>query len=138
MAQGAEIKIATVDIQKLFKDYHLTAKMQEQINVEQARIKKDNEERLARIRTVEEQLETIGKQLEDTTIADSKKQELFKDRQVKLQEGSALDQERRKWLARREQAQVFDTGREAERLVHDARAELKRRARRPAALRDAS
>lgn len=104
MAQGAETKIATVDIQKLFKQYHLTAKMQEQINVEQARIKKDNEERLARIRTLEEQLETLGKQLEDSTIADSKKQELFKERQNKLQEGSALDQERRKWLARREQA----------------------------------
>ena len=60
--------------------------------------------RLARIRTLEEQLETLGKQLEDTTIAESKKQELFKQRQVKLQEGIALDRERREFLQRRNQA----------------------------------
>ena len=99
-----KISIATVDMQELFKNYYRTNEAQKQINVEKARIQKDNNERLARIRTLEEQLETLGKQLEDPTIADSKKQELFKDRQVKLQEGIALDRERREFLQRRNQA----------------------------------
>ena len=103
MAQD-KISIATVDMQELFKQYYRTNEAQKQINVERARIQKDNNERLARIRTLEEQLETLGKQLEDPTIADSKKQELFKDRQVKLQEGIALDRERREFLQRRNQA----------------------------------
>ncbi|MGA0899563.1 MAG: OmpH family outer membrane protein [Luteolibacter sp.] len=99
-----KLSIATVDMQELFKQYYRTNEAQKQINVERARIQKDNNERLARIRTLEEQLETLGKQLEDTTIAESKKQELFKQRQVKLQEGIALDRERREFLQRRNQA----------------------------------
>ena len=99
-----KLNIATVDMQELFKQYHRTNEVQKQINVERARIKKDNEERLARIRTLEEQLETLGKQIEDTTISDAKKQELSKERQVKLQEGIALDRERREFLQRRNQA----------------------------------
>ncbi len=95
-----KLSIATVDMQELFKQYYRTNEAQKQINVERARIQKDNNERLARIRT----LETLGKQLEDTTIAESKKQELFKQRQVKLQEGIALDRERREFLQRRNQA----------------------------------
>lgn len=96
--------IATVDMQELFKQYHRTNEAQKQINIERARIQKDNNERLARIRQLEEQLETLGKQLEDNTVADSKKQELYKERQMKLQEGIALDRERREFLKRRNQA----------------------------------
>jgi len=102
-AQG-KLNIATVDMQELFKQYHRTNEAQKQINIERARIQKDNNERLARIRQLEEQLETLGKQLEDTTVADSKKQELYKERQMKLQEGIALDRERREFLKRRNQA----------------------------------
>lgn len=99
-----KLNIATVDMQELFKQYHRTNEAQKQINIERARIQKDNNERLARIRQLEEQLETLGKQLEDTTVADSKKQELYKERQMKLQEGIALDRERREFLKRRNQA----------------------------------
>lgn len=99
-----KLSIATVDMQELFKQYHRTIEAQKQINVERGRIQKENNERLARIRTLEEQLETLGKQLEDPTVSETKKQELAKDRQVKLQEGIALDRERREFLKRRNQA----------------------------------
>lgn len=103
-AQSGKLNIATVDMQELFKQYHRTAEAQKQINIDRARIQKDNNERLARIRELEESLETLRKQLEDTTIADSKKQELYKERQIKLQEGVALDRERREFLQLRNQA----------------------------------
>ena len=103
-AQSGKLNIATVDMQELFKQYHRTAEAQKQINIDRARIQKDNNERLARIRELEESLETLRKQLEDTTIADSKKQELYKERQMKLQEGVALDRERREFLQLRNQA----------------------------------
>lgn len=103
-AQNAKLNIATVDMQELFKQYHRTAEAQKQINIDRARIQKDNNERLARIRELEESLETLRKQLEDTTVADSKKQELYKERQMKLQEGVALDRERREFLQLRNQA----------------------------------
>jgi outer membrane protein len=91
-------------MQELFKQYYRTNEAQKQINVERARIQKDNNERLARIRELEENLGNLRKQLEDPTINDSKKQTLFKEWQMQQQEGIALDRERREFLQRRNQA----------------------------------
>jgi Skp family chaperone for outer membrane proteins len=103
-AQDKKLSIATVDMQELFKQYYRTNEAQKQINVERARIQKDNNERLTRIRELEESLSTKRKQLEDPSINDSKKQTLFKEWQMEQQEGVALDRERREFLQRRNQA----------------------------------
>ena len=103
-AQEDKLKIATVDMQELFKQYYRTNEAQKQINVERARIQKDNNERLARIRELETNLGNLKKQIEDPSINDSKKQALFKDWQMQQQEGIALDRERREFLQRRNQA----------------------------------
>ena len=103
-AQENKLKIATVDMQELFKQYYKTNEAQKEINVERARIQKDNNERLARIRELEGNLTNLRKQLEDPTINDAKKQALFKDWQMQQQEGIALDRERREFLQRRNQA----------------------------------
>jgi Skp family chaperone for outer membrane proteins len=103
-AQDRKLSIATVDMQELFKQYYRTNEAQKQINVERARIQKDNNERLTRIRELEESLSAKRKQLEDPSINDSKKQTLFKEWQMEQQEGIALDRERREFLQRRNQA----------------------------------
>jgi outer membrane protein len=103
-AQDRKLSIATVDMQELFKQYYRTNEAQKQINVERARIQKDNNERLTRIRELEESLSNKRKQLEDPSINDSKKQTLFKEWQMEQQEGIALDRERREFLQRRNQA----------------------------------
>ena len=99
-----KINVATVDMQELFKQYYRTNEAQKQINVERARIQKDNNERLSRIRELEDSLNSLRKQLDDPSINDSKKQTLYKDFQAKQQEGIALDRERREFLQRRNQA----------------------------------
>jgi Skp family chaperone for outer membrane proteins len=98
------LKIATVDMQQLFKEYHRTNTAQKDINIERAKIQKENNERLTRIRELEAELQGLRKQLEDPSISDKKKQELFKDFQAKTQEGVALDRERREYLQRRNTA----------------------------------
>ncbi|TAG10677.1 MAG: OmpH family outer membrane protein [Verrucomicrobia bacterium] len=103
-AQEGKLNIATVDMQELFKQYYRTNEAQKQINVERARIQKDNNERLGRIRELENTLGNLRKQLEDPALNDSKKQALFKDWQMQQQEGIALDRERREFLQRRNQA----------------------------------
>jgi outer membrane protein len=97
-------RIATVDMQELFKQYHRTNEAQEQINVERARIQKDNNERLARIREIEENLGKLRKELDDPTVNESRKQTLFKEWQSQQQDGIANDRERREFLQRRNQA----------------------------------
>jgi len=104
VAQEAKLNIATVDMQELFKQYYRTNEAQKQINVERARIQKDNNERLTRIRVLESSLASLRKQLEDPSLNDSKKQTLYKDWQTQQQEGVALDRERREFLQRRNQA----------------------------------
>ena len=104
IAQEGKLNIATVDMQELFKNYYRTAEAQKQINVERARIQKDNNERLGAIRDIEEKLRTLQKQLEDPSINESKKQSLFKELQMEQQSGTALDRERREFLQRRTQA----------------------------------
>jgi len=64
-AQDGKPKIATVDMQELFKQYYRTNEAQKQINVERARIQKDNNERLSRIRELEDTLAKLKKQLEE-------------------------------------------------------------------------
>jgi Skp family chaperone for outer membrane proteins len=103
-AQEGKLNIATVDMQELFKQYHRTNEAQKQINVERARIQKENNERLARIRELEENLSKLRKQLEDPSINESKKQTLFNEWKNQQQEGIALDRERREFLQRRNQA----------------------------------
>ena len=104
MAQEGKLKIATVDMQQLFKEYYRTNDAQKQINIERARIQKENNDRLTRIRELENSLGNLRKQLDDPAINDSRKQQLFKDWQMQQQEGIALDRERREFLQRRNQA----------------------------------
>ncbi len=103
-AQDAKLDIATVDMQQLFKEYYRTNEAQKQINVERARIQKENNERLSRIRELDTELQNMRKQLEDPSISDSKKQTVYREWQMKQNEGIALDRERREFLQRRNQA----------------------------------
>lgn len=103
-AQEGKLKIATVDMQELFKQYYRTNDAQKQINIERARIQKENNDRLTRIRELEDNLAKMRKQIEDPAISDAKKQALFKDWQMQQQEGIALDRERREFLQRKNQA----------------------------------
>jgi len=63
VAQEGKLNIATVDMQELFKQYYRTNEAQKQINVERARIQKDNNERLARIRELEDSIAKLRKQI---------------------------------------------------------------------------
>ncbi len=104
VAQEGKIKIATVDMQELFQQYYRTNEAQKQINVERARIQKDNNERLARIREIETTITSLRAQIDDPTSADSLKQSRFKDLQAQQQDAISLDRERREFLQRRNQA----------------------------------
>ncbi|MES2983311.1 MAG: OmpH family outer membrane protein [Verrucomicrobiota bacterium] len=101
VASAQNLKIATVDMQELFKQYHQTNEAQDQINLERAKINQDNEDRLKRIREIETNLESFKKQIEDPSVNESKKQSLIKDFQLQQQEGIQLDKERREFIQRR-------------------------------------
>ncbi|MBT8037875.1 MAG: OmpH family outer membrane protein [Verrucomicrobiae bacterium] len=103
-ASAQRLKIATVDMQKLFKEYHRTTEEQQKFSEEFARIQKENNERLASIRALEEMLQGLKKKIEDPTLADNVKREKSREFQLKLDEAKAMDRERREFLGRRTRA----------------------------------
>jgi outer membrane protein len=103
-AQDGKLNIATVNMQELFKQYYRTNEAQKEINAEKAKIQKENNERMSRIRELEESLGKLKKQFDDPAINDSKKQSIEKDLRAQNQEGVALDRERRDFVQRRQQA----------------------------------
>jgi outer membrane protein len=103
-AQEAKMKIATVDMAQLFKEFYKTAIAQQEINVERARIQKDNNEKLTTMRQIESDIRVLKQQSEDPSLSDKKKAEVYKEYQSKYQEGIMLDKERREFLGRKDKA----------------------------------
>lgn len=103
-AAAEKLKIATVDMQNLFKEYHRTTEEQQKFSEEFARIQKENNERLAGIRAIEESLQGLKKKIEDPTLNDNVKREKSREFQLKLDEAKAMDRERREFLNRRTRA----------------------------------
>lgn len=103
-AQETKIKIATVDMALLFKEYYKTNIAQQEINVERARIQKDNSEKLTAIRQIESDIRGLKQQSEDPSLSDQKKSQVYKEYQAKYQEGIQLDKERREFLGRKDKA----------------------------------
>lgn len=103
-AQEAKMKVATVDMALLFKEFYQTNIAQQEINVERARISKDNNEKLTTIRQIESDIRVLKQQSEDPTLSDQKKAQVYKEYQTKYQEGIQLDKERREFLGRKDKA----------------------------------
>ena len=103
-AAETALKIATVDMQELFKHHPLSVEAGKELNLERARVQKDNNERAERIRGLETQLNSLQKQIEDTTLNEAKRKALFKDWQMRQQEGVAMERERVEFHRRRMQA----------------------------------
>ena len=103
-AAETALKIATVDMQELFKQHPLSVEAGKELNLEGARVQKDNNERAERIRGLETQLNSLQKQIEDTTLNEAKRKALFKDWQMRQQEGVAMERERVEFHRRRMQA----------------------------------
>lgn len=100
----APLRIATVEMRELYQEYFRSGEMEKEMRIHQARIQKENNERVARSKELEDKLGKIRTQLEDPALNDSKKQSLFKTWQAGQQEVIDRDRERREFVQRRSQA----------------------------------
>lgn len=91
-----------MDVQKIYKEYHRSVTLRKDQNLEVAKIQKESAERLTRVHELQASIEALAKQLEDPSLSDSKKQSLYTERNVKLQDAIALDRERQEYLKRRQ------------------------------------
>lgn len=103
-ASAQDLKIATVDVEAVFRGYHRTAKEEARILVEEGRIKKEFEGSMGVLRDLETQVEDLRKKIEDPTISEKVRAEAKKTFLEKVNEGRALEQERKDSHQRRRTA----------------------------------
>jgi Skp family chaperone for outer membrane proteins len=95
------LKIATVSMERLFNDYEQTAKVQREINIERARIQRENNSKLANIREINDKLEQIREQLKDKSLGEKQRQDLNDEARNLSQDGRSKEKERGEFLDRR-------------------------------------
>jgi outer membrane protein len=117
----APLKIATVDITRIFKESPKTRDVEKQQQADLARVQQENQTRLERIRALDTELETLTKTLADPAVSDMKKQATFKERSAKMEDAIAFDRERREFLQRRQQALHEQAGQRARALLEEIR-----------------
>jgi len=103
-AQEGRLKVATVDMQALFQEFHQTKTTKAKFEEEQTRVVRDRDERLARLNEMKKQMEDLQKQLSDPSVADAKKQALFSERQSKQQQFEGLQKELEEFIQRKSRA----------------------------------
>jgi outer membrane protein len=103
-SKATNLKVATVDLQELFKQYHKTSGEQEELKGYQDRVRKDDKDRAEQIKILTDQLDKLRKELDDPSINDAKKQAIFKDWQAQQEKAVAMDRERREFGQRRTMA----------------------------------
>jgi len=103
-ANAQRLKIATVNMERLFNEYHKTTEVQRDINIERARIQKDNNLRLKDIRDIDDALQKIREQLKDETLGERKRKDLRQEASDLSQDGIHKERERAEYLERRNRA----------------------------------
>ena len=96
-----DLKVATVDMQRLLKDYYRTEEAQQELNEKQALLTKANNEKQRDIKSLEDELNTLRKQLEDPSLNEVKKKEIYEQLQLKQQEGIAMQRSLKEYLDRK-------------------------------------
>ena len=97
---NAELKVATVDVQKLFADYYKTHEAQAEVDKAAQTVQETNNTRAETIKKMEADFNDMVKRLQDPMLNEKDKKELEQKAQIKRQEVIALEQERRGFVER--------------------------------------
>jgi Skp family chaperone for outer membrane proteins len=89
-----KLRTAVVNIQELFRNYYKSQKTQEEINLERARIQKDHNDTVGRLRSMDEGLRQLEARLQQPELAESEREVLLREKGLRLQEREALDRQR--------------------------------------------
>lgn len=97
---NADLKVATVDVQKLFADYYKTHEAQAEVDKAAQTVQETNNTRAETIKKMEADFNDMVKKLQDPMLNEKDKKDLEQKAQIKRQEVIALEQERRGFVER--------------------------------------
>lgn len=105
LAQAQQrLKIATVSMERLFNEYQKTATIQREINIERARIQRDNNDRLNNIRQIDSKIQKIVEELKSEELGEKERADLLAESRDLSQDGKSKERERTEFLNRKNRA----------------------------------
>ncbi|NNC90792.1 MAG: OmpH family outer membrane protein [Akkermansiaceae bacterium] len=87
-------KAAVVNIQEIFRAYYKTEDAQEQINIERARIQKQNNDLLQRIEAMDDALREARQRADDPALSEQDRKALQREIGLRFQDKELLEAER--------------------------------------------
>ncbi len=96
----AELKVATVNVQKLFADYYKTHEAQKTVDANTAKLKEENDRRTAEVKAAEAAFQELAKKLQEPIGNEKEKAALTQSAELKKQEVIALENTRRDFMNR--------------------------------------
>lgn len=88
-------RAAVVNIQELFRKYYKAERTQDEINHQRARIQKEHNETVGRLRSMDERLRQLTARLQQPELTEEERTALERQRGLRMQERQALDRQRR-------------------------------------------
>jgi outer membrane protein len=101
-------KIGVVDMNRVFREYHKTRQMEQKLNSDRDRAKKDMDARASQYRSLSGRLAEIDKTLKDRLVSEQIKQQKYREGQTLIEEANRMGQEIQEFAGRRER-QLQDT-----------------------------
>lgn len=97
---NADLKVATIDGNKLFGDYYKTHELKAELELKQKNIQETNNIRLESIKERVNEYNALIKQLSEPVLSDKDRKDIAQKVEIKKQELAALDQQRKGHLER--------------------------------------
>ena len=90
---AADMKVGTVDMNKIFQSYYKTKDAETKINEQLAAFQSEFNSRQETYRKSLEEIQDMNKKMEDKALAQAKKDDLNKQRESKIQENQQMGRE---------------------------------------------
>jgi Skp family chaperone for outer membrane proteins len=94
-------KTGIVNIQTLFRGYYKTLEAQAQINAERARIQKEDNEMLQRVKVLDQRLRDLTRRLQDATVGESDRKQISREVGLLFQERETVERSRQGGIQKR-------------------------------------
>ena len=101
-AHAQNIKIGTVDMEKIFKGYYKTKDAEVRINEARTTAKKELDDRVQTYKDTMDQIKQLNDELQNGGLSDAKRDDITKTREEKINEFKNLDREIQEFRAQRE------------------------------------
>lgn len=123
-------RIATVDMQQLFAQYHRTETTRKEIDVERVRIGSEMSQRQTALKELSAEVEKLRTELSDPTLSETRQRGLYESWQAKRQDVIALERELQEFARRRDRALQEKMVQRMKTILEEIRRKVEREGRR--------